>query len=303
MNGVEAALLRTLCFFDTLSYPPTFAEWVSLVDKKGEKPFTYQELLSTARSLIASMHVTERAGRIALPGREVLISEQHKRAQWMPRKIRTARKVTAWLSRLAGVRFVALCNTTALGCARDESDLDFFIITHAGVLWQTRAFAALPFKLSGRRPVSGKELPDAICLSFFIDDDALDLRPLMQLPDDPYFRYWFLSLLPLYDDGVGQELWKANGMLRERHPGAIPWLVNPDIGIQRPIVRIPAFKALERAAHNAQEQVLPPEIRASQGTEKGVIYTDHVLKFHAQDARASVRESYEARCREYEVEP
>ncbi|MBP7134064.1 hypothetical protein KBA73_02505 [Patescibacteria group bacterium] len=303
MNGVEAALLRTLCFFDVLFYPPTFAEWMSLVDRKGEYRFTEQELLSTARELIALKRVTEQAGRITLPGREGLVSEQHARAQWMPRKIRTARKVTKWLSRLSGVRFVALCNTTALGCARDESDLDFFIITRSGVLWQTRALAALPFKLSGRRPVSGKELPDAICLSFFVDDAALDLHPLMQLPDDPYFRYWFLSLLPLYDDGVGQTLWEANGVLRERHPYAVPWLVNPDLRIQKPILRLPGLSLLEQLARKAQERVLPPEIRASQGTEKGVIYSDHVLKFHAQDARASMREAYETRCHEYDVEP
>lgn len=303
MNATRTALIRSLCYVDTIDYPPTLTEWIAWLDTKTEGSFQKEEVIAETKSLIENKVVITRDGRIVFPGRESLIPLHAERCTFMPRKLRIARRVTAWLARIQGVRFVALCNTTSLSHARDLADLDFFIVTHANTVWQTRGWAALPFKLANRRPRTDQEIADAVCLSFFLDDTALDLQALALKGEDPYLRYWFLSLLPLYDDGIGQALWDRNATLRARHPFASPWIVNPDLATSVPLLRIPTKPLLEPLARRAQERVLPTAIQHPDAEETGVVCTEHVLKFHTQDARAAIRTQYEASCYRYDVEP
>lgn len=282
MDDVEAGCMRALCFHDAWGYPPTRAELENGFDERAAK---------------------EIRGRVVFVGREALIVEHEKREGLFPRKIRRARRVARWLAALGGVRFVALCNTTALAHARDEGDLDFFVITKRGALWQTRGWAALPFKMLRARPGSRRSDRDAVCLSFFVDEDALDLSPLMLPEDDPYFRHWFLSLLPLYDDGISDAFWQANAAITRRHPSAKPWLASPDLEIEKPRLRLPFFSAFESAARRIQEHTFNAAIKRMRNQDTRVVANDHVLKFHVEDGREKFREAYRQNCLRYGVEP
>ncbi len=263
-------------FFDALDYPPTPAE------------------LALAATHLASRisHLVLTRGRLTFPGREVLVEEHERRERLFPRKIRRARKVAKFLAGLSGVRFVALCNTTALAHARDEADLDFFVITRAGTIMQTRGWATLRYKMSGARPGTGASDRDAVCLSFFIDDCALDLSPLMLPGDDPYFRHWFLSLLPLFDDGISSELWRANAAILSQHPHARPWIMNEDLRVARPWWRLPALRPFEPLATRLHTRLISPTLRKMQNLDTRVVVNAHVLKFHADDGRERFREAY-----------
>ncbi len=307
IEDVQAGLIRALAFHEAWGYAPTEVELVTswdggapLVELKPELDLLLQGL----QALFQEGRILHQRGRVFFPGREVLVQEHERREVLFTRKIRRARQVARWLACLQGIRFVALCNTTALAHARDMGDLDFFIVTQARSLWQTRGLAALPFKLLGLRPTFevGEER-DAVCLSFFIDDKALDLRP-MQLPqDDPYFRHWFLSLLPLVDDGIGQRLWEANASMLNRHPLSPRWLVHPEQGITCPFLRVPSFFFLEEQAQRAQMDILPKGIKERANKATDVVVNDHVLKLHVTDNRELFRATYYAICQRHGVTP
>lgn len=269
-------------FYDALDYPPTPAELA---------------LASATHHASRIAHLTR--GRLTLPGREALVGEHERRERLFPRKIRRARHVAKFLAGLSGVRFVGLCNTTALAHARDEGDLDFFVITRSGTIMQTRGWATLRYKLSGARPGTGASDRDAVCLSFFVDDSALDLSSLMLPGDDPYFRYWFLSLLPLYDDGVSSELWRANDAILSRHPNARPWIMNEDLRVTRPWWRMPAFRSLEPLATRLHARLISPTLKQMQNLDTRVVVNAHVLKFHAEDGRERFREIYRETLKRY----
>ena len=289
---IRQDVLRALCFYDAIGYPPTWAEVQAAADRGcGEDAAT--EMLLEAPVLLTR-------GRVVFKGRESLIEVHERRERLLARKLRRARLVTRWLVRLGGVRFVAICNTTALAHADEEGDLDFFMIVRAGSLWQTRGWSALPFKLFGLRPTT-VEAKDAVCLSFFVDDTALDLAPLALAGDDVYLRHWFLSLLPLYDDGVSTLFWEQNKKLRQSHPNAHPWLVHPRLCVKRPFWRIPFFQTAEMLAHRMQERVLSPDIRRQMNQGTHVVVTDHVLKFHVGDGREAYRQACLERCQRYGV--
>src|SRR5665811_218304 len=80
---------------------------------------------------------------------------------------------------------------------RKDGDIDFFIITKENYLWRSRLFCAGIAKLLFSRPTINNK-KDKICLSFYISESALNLRPLELEGGDPYFEFWRRGLFPLY---------------------------------------------------------------------------------------------------------
>lgn len=306
MTDVRAGLLRALAFHYAWGYAPTRIEWIASWDA-GSKPTssqaTWQDMDRAIDELVMEEKAVTSRGRYVFPGEEHWIAEHEAREAFFPHKIRRARRVTSWLHRLEGVRWVGLCNTTALANAREDGDLDFFVITKTGSLWQTRGAAAFPFKLLGARPGGRGGDQDAVCLSFFVDDSALDLTPLQITPDDPYFRHWFLSLLPLFDDGIGEDFWQANKTITDRHPFAERWLPHLTIAKPTPRIRLPVLPFLESTAINSQRRLLPRVIHEMANDGTHVVVTDQVLKLHTTDGREAYRQAYYERCQACEVEP
>jgi len=304
----RSAILRTLSFHAAWQYAPTAAELVLTLDVGTEQAAggVGPDVSGVAGCLAALERegsVIEGAGRLALAegGRGILdrISE---RDAFQPRKRRRAAKVAGWLASLGSVRFVALANTTALGNARDEGDLDFFVVAKGGTLWTTRLLGAGPFKFLGRLPTEDRTR-DAVCLSYFVSDDGLKLEPHMLPGDDPYFRYWLLSLLPLYDDGVGRDLWSVNQGIVSRHPFARRWEVPPDFRVPRPGFRLPASvcRILEPPARSFQRRWFPPRLKGLMNRDTRVIVDDRTLKFHVDDRRAEFRDAYRELCENFGI--
>jgi hypothetical protein len=244
-------------------------------------------------------------GRVVLNGRlATLASLAAERTALFARKVRRARRVARWLARQKGVRFVALANTTALANARDLGDLDFFVVVRDGTIWSTRLMSAGLYKILGRLP-GGREERDSVCLSYFVSDAALDLSGHMLPGDDPYFRYWFLSLLPLADDGVSRELWQANRTITAKHPRSEQWITSPDLSVRFPRIRIPVTRITERLAERFQRFWFPKQIKDHIGdgtqpaerstSDTSVIVSDTALKFHVEDGRVRYRAAYRER--------
>lgn len=291
-DAIRDGLTRTLAAMTAIGHAPTLAEWVMDVELKNAS-FDRSVVEQTARQLIEDGTIRQSFGRIVFcDADDATIQKQRADELVIPRKSRVAMRVAKWLMRLGSVRFVALCNTTAFGHGRDESDLDFFVIVRRGTLALTRLVAVMPFKLLGRRPGEGDE-KDAVCLSYFISDDALDLSSHMLKPDDVYFRYWFLSLLPLADDGIGKALWNANTAITSRHPLAEQWMASPARSVATPKLRMPMLHVLEPLARKIQSRAFPKAIRELMNRDTRVIVTEHALKFHVEDRREEYRERYE----------
>lgn len=295
------AILRTVAYFDVIGYAPTWSEVSAWLEWSGTRGFeqvappSAEELVS-ARDVLLAEHVIEYAfGRIALPGRLAALSTlSMERTTLFARKMRRARRVASYLARFESVRFVALVNTTSLEHARAPADLDLFVVVRSGCMWTTRLFTAGLYRLFGRSSGVGAR-PDAVCLSYFVTDARLDLSFHMLSGDDPYYRYWFLSLLPLYDRGVARDLWEANCSIRTRHPRAKQWIMNPDLSVIKPFFRFPATAMFERFTKRIQMAWFPAQILERMNHDTSVIVTDDVLKFHVDDARERFRTAYEER--------
>lgn len=311
-DRIQNALYRAITFFEVVGYAPLWTEcvtWMEWGHEDGEAP-SAGECAAARDTLIADRILEAQGGRVARRGSmEGFMRRLHDADITFPRKLRRACRVARHLARIADVRFVALVNTTALGVARNDSDLDFFVIVRDGGIWSTRLLSATPYRIFGRlASATAKDMrPDAVCLSYFMTDADLDLSSHMLSPasavatavpqDDPYFRYWFLSMLPLFDDGISRELWEQNGTIRERHRLARPWILSPDISVRAPRFRLALPRFLEPLARRIQMRWFPARIRDRMNADTTVIVNDRVLKFHVDDAREKYREEYENRLR------
>ena len=306
MNHLEAGLFRTILALNVLGAPPTTSEIWNHYDVGTELGATRPEyatmLIALEHAVESGLLVKERQRyfpRFTVSDSAVMLQGE----EWMPRKLRKAKRVAQWLARLAGVRAVFLCNRTAFGLPRDEGDLDFFVVVRHGSIWQTRGIAGLPFVLLGDRPAPGVEERDVVCLSFYVSDAHLDLSACALGSNDVYLRHWFLGLLPLVDDGVGAALWQANNQLRLRHPYAQPWIPSPDMGVSIPRLRIPMVFRFEKTAQNLQWRYFPHSLRQRANQDTQVMISDHLLKFHLDDGRETARMRYEQACVQYGVTP
>ncbi|MCC7357776.1 hypothetical protein IT408_04745 [Candidatus Uhrbacteria bacterium] len=292
----RACLLRSLCFYEAIGYVPILSEWIQNVQSSSDFSTACVDHVETLtviiEGLVADGTVRCVRGRYGFSEQvEDITRKIEERDQFHARKYRRARLVTRWLSFFSGVRFVALANTTAWGYASHTGDLDFFVIVRKGSIWQTRLFAVLPFKLLGWLP-GPHERPDAVCLSYFVADDALDLTFHQISQTDLYYRHWFLALLPLYDDGISKELWLHNKQIRQHHPFARRWIVSPDLVVAQPLVRFPIFSFFEIIGRYFQQAWFPAAIRTLQNVDTRVIISDSTLKFHTDDARDAIYKKY-----------
>ncbi|MDD5725822.1 MAG: hypothetical protein PHC53_00205 [Patescibacteria group bacterium] len=337
MDHVRSAIIRTLAFQAAWGYAPTRLQLAMMLDVGcvETQDITPQQIntavvMDELDRLIAENIVCEQQAHVALAHFAYQIEKGRAKEFYFPRKLRRARQVASYLSRLPWVRAVCLCNTTALGQARDEGDLDFFVIAKAGSIWRTRFFATLPFKLLGARPTSviarsGSDeaisgdchatsnfarndkprATDPVCLSFFVTDDSLDLSPHMLQGDDPYFRYWFLSLLPLTDDGVLKSLWDQNIKIRQRHPLAKPWMPLDGDDLLKPTkpAQQPVRSWLEDTLKKAQQNKFPASIKLIANQDTRVVVNDQCLKFHVDDKREKYWSDYCDICKQYGIEP
>jgi len=337
MEHVRGAIIRTLAFNAAWGYAPTRLQLAMGLDvgavgvetpSEGVSTLHIPDVWSELDRMIADGTVIEREAHLALAPYAEQIDQGRERESYFPRKLRRARWAATYISRLPWARAVCLCNTTALGQARDQGDLDFFVVAKAGTIWRTRFFATFPFKLFGARPSSsvipakaGIQNPenkewipgssprmtngkDPVCLSFFVTDDALDLTPYMLAEDDPYFRHWFLSWLPLRDDGVLQDFWKQNASIRQRHPLARQWTALDAEDWLKPQKSEPAGNSwLEGVLKRIQMKKFPQAIKDLANQDTRVAVTDQALKFHVDDKRVEFRERYFEICRQYGIEP
>ncbi len=305
MTFVEEGAFRTVAALSVLQAPPTWPELVNGYDRLAESGLLPQqiEIQTALDSLVRTDVLTYQRGRYFPTSLKTELQPVFAGEEWMPRKLRKAKKVARWLARLSGVRAVFLCNRTAFGLPHDAGDLDFFVIVRHGSIWQTRGLAGLPFVLLRDRPKPGKEERDVVCLSFFLSDQALSVSDCLLQPDDVYFRHWFLGLLPLLDDGVGDAFWNANTAVRARHPLAERWMMSPDLHIPLPKLRIPLNSTLEQTARSLQWKYFPRVLRekANQGTH--VMISDERLKFHVDDGREGLQQAYADLCASYGVTP
>lgn len=276
-----------IAYFDMFDYPLTLNEIWRYLSLKSD----LAEVMEAAGEA--------KSGFYFLPGREAIAAERLRRYNYADRKFKRARRLAKLYKFIPWIKLIAVGNLMGAHNLRQESDIDFFIITEQKRVWLTRFFCAAAARLLRLRPGPGRT-KDKICLSFFVSEGGLDLSGLMfKNPPDIYFIYWLAGLTPLYDaGGVYEKLIAANGWLRGYLPNWRIKISSPKRGAGRPLARFYRdaadlfFGGLEPQFRRWQLKIMPPELKSLINLDKRVVADENVIKLHANDRRQEYRERY-----------
>lgn len=314
-SHLERAILKTLIFFDIFEYPLTDTEvWKFLFSEERGRLYTVfmiRDCLASSPFLKARISFGE--GLIHLLRRDQLRMRRRERSIYSYRKYIRTKRFVSLLARIPFVRMVCVCNTLGLNVARDESDIDLFIVARAGHVWTARFLCAGLAHVLNLRPRKGHER-DTFCLSFFVSDSALDLSSL-QLDGwnpDVYLASWIVWCVPLYDEGVYDRFFQENAWIANVLPNALPYEPIPRRRITlSPVMRGIQYAgevlgrcfggAIERLVRSLQLRILPSTIREHINTGTGVVVSDTVLKFHTADKRNEIKRKFLAGCNHFGV--
>ena len=198
------------------------------------------------------------------------------------------------------VKFIGICNSLANSNARDNSDIDLFIITTKNHVWTTRSFTAGLISLFGLRPEKDKT-KNTICLSFFTDENNLNFEKLQSLDNDIYLKYWITQILPLYDENkYFQKFIKQNSWLKKSLPNWLPQ--NTSLRrkiklnfIEKAIKNILQIFSFDSVYKKMQLRVLSPELKELKNKDSRVIINDSMLKLYPLDRRKQYFEEWNKR--------
>ena len=297
----ERSILSVITYFDLFSYPLTDWEvWKWMTPENVQAP-SYSDIHSL---LSSSMYLRERInsceGFYFLHSHDENVMIRKDRYLMAERKFKKALRAVKLFRCLPFIRTIAVCNSLAYSNTREDGDLDLFIITDPGRVWTVRLFTAGLSKLFGWRPRQA-HARDAVCLSFFLASDRLNLSAYLRQPDDRYMQFWLDHLVPVYGDAIildhlrEQNVWWRRAMPHAY--GVIPARrrIVPDIRWSRAVRSVLILfhkgswgKLLERRYRTMQLNVLPQALVSMANKDSRVVVNDHILKFHENDRRDAI---------------
>lgn len=306
---LKEAIVKTIAFFDIFEWPLTIYEIWRLIGHKC----AYEDL---PKALAALPQIETEQGYFFLKGRQNLVQARRDRYSYFLNKLERAKKV-AWLfSFVPWVRLIAIGNMIGDGNTKKDGDIDFFIVTKKNRVYLSRLFCTGLAKILGLRPQPATK-KDKICLSFYISEQALNLRPLnLQFGDalknlnqdkyfDIYFLYWFAQLFVLYDaDGAYNQLVESNPWVKAYLPNWEPMECRHDASVARRNSKFyfdvweMLFSGLENTAKKFERRIMPDDLIRLLGGSGGVVIDNQVIKMFKNDRREQVLKLWQEKVKE-----
>lgn len=278
------AIFRTVAFFDVLDYCLTAEE---VCDRLIGFRASRDEVLL---GLAMCPKIESEDEFYFLKGRSGLVklrveNEPFHRAQW--KKVERWR----WIFFLTPfLKEVYVCNTLAMTQARPGSDIDLFIVTRRNRLFLVRTWLLILTQLFGIRRHEDK-VEGRFCLSFFVDEDHMDLSELLLRPYDIYFAYWVLLLRPV--DHFSSSVFGLNLWMKEYFSDQILCKKNDILHStsEKYFFISPFFNWVESLLSHWQLSRARAKFEILGGPQ-GVVLEKYCLKFHDQDMRKQYSDAW-----------
>jgi hypothetical protein len=297
---LEQSIFKTLAYFDIADYPLTKEELFAFLWQPPA--IGYEEFLEK----IEKITIISKYGYYFLNGREEMVEKRRKKLLCSEKKLKLAVKYAKKIRSVPFLRAIFVCNSVGTEQALDRSDIDFFIVTSPKRIWIARFFTNLILRILGRRAY-GEKTRDRVCLSFYVDNDNLDLSSLRICESDIHFAYWLNQMLPIYDpDNLYDKFLQANSWTKKYLPNIYPkvktvsrhLVVDSKIGLiwknfWEKMWGVDYGNLIEAQAKSFQQVKLKFSIKdKAKADDKGVVLKEGVLKFHENDRRAWYREEW-----------
>ncbi len=288
MTTIEKAILKTIIYADIFDFPLKKEEiWRFIISKQ----MSYSEFDSSLTNLIKQKKIIFKRKFYALFFRVKLIKIRLERKQYIPEKIRIARKAAVLAKLIPTIWFIGISGALAMGNAPAEDDIDWFIITAPHTLWFTRLCLTLILDLFNLRRKPGRYTwQNKICLNMYLDADKLTMPKSNQ---NLFVAHEIVQVKPLFNRfHTYENFLQANKWLKKIMPHG---RIEKDLSIQSQVpgyIKSGLFKYIEKICQKFQQKFM-------QRRKTYEHINSDLLKFHPLDAQVWVNLAYRERLKKW----
>ena len=204
ITSLKRDIIRTLAYYDIFSYPLTASEvYHNLRDNHTSLDEVKRELEKLSRS-----QILHRKGEFyLLNNNDTYIKRREKGNQLAKKRLKTAQRVSGFISRFPFIRGIFLSGSISKGFMEEDSDIDYFVITHPNRVRFSRLMLMLFKKIF---LLNSKKI---FCINYFVDSENLEIQE-----KNIFTATELVTLLPTFSSEMYEELYAKNIWMRQFYP-------------------------------------------------------------------------------------
>ncbi|MCZ7615831.1 MAG: nucleotidyltransferase domain-containing protein [Ignavibacteriaceae bacterium] len=140
INQLGVSVIRTLAYYDIFYYPLTADE---IYHNLGDNHTSIVEVENILEKLSADKLVFRKGKFYQLNNNDEFIVRREKGNKLAEKRLKTAQRVSGIVSRFPFIRGIMLSGSISKGFMEEDSDIDYFVITHPDRVWISRLILML----------------------------------------------------------------------------------------------------------------------------------------------------------------
>ena len=204
LNPLKKSIIRTLAYYDIFSYPLTADEIYYSLDENHTTP---EEVKKELESLHSNQLIQFKGKFYLLNNDDSYIRRREAGNELAVKRLKTARRVSGFISRFPFIRGILLSGSISKGFMEEDSDIDYFVITHPNRVWFSRLMLMLfkkVFLLNSKR---------IFCINYFVDSENMEIQE-----KNIFTATELVTLLPTFGRDIYEELYKKNTWVKQFFP-------------------------------------------------------------------------------------
>lgn len=201
---MRQSIIRTLAYYDIFSYPLTAEE---IYQNLSNNHTSLEEIRQELENLTSNKLIFHKKNFFQLKDDDNYIQRRIKGNQLADKRLKTARKISGFISRFPFIRGILLSGSISKGFMEEDSDIDYFVITHPNRVWFSRLMLMLFKKLF---LLNSKK---NFCINYFVDSENLEIEE-----KNIFTATEIVTLLPTFGTNIYNEFYEKNFWVRQFYP-------------------------------------------------------------------------------------
>lgn len=298
--NLEKSILSTIVYFDIFNFPLTsFEIWKNLYSKDEYNLKDIVDCLNNSDFL--KLKINHKDSFYFLKNRESIIEKRKSNYLHSYKKYKNGMKFIKFISNFHFIKAVFIANSMSIDNARNDSDIDLFVITRKNRIWLARMVLVLIAQILNLRPTE-KSKKDKICLTIFLDEKNLNLKKVCA-ENDIYYIYWINQVVPIFDPSniysrfISENSWSREDIknIFEYNTGYKRFIDNVLYKkIIRKITKLFSINLFNEISRKIEMDMFPLSIKEiiKNGNTEDVYVDDTIIKLHNNNNRKHFHELF-----------
>jgi predicted nucleotidyltransferase len=192
---IGTSIIKTIKYSDHFGFPLTASEiHLRLI---SSEPCSLERVFGTLQLMLKSKMIQQTQDYYHLPGKKSLVARRSNHLKSSKPQLLRAITLSKKISHAPFIKAIYLTGSLAMNNSKNDSDIDFMIITAEGKLWTTRFILTILTTLLGlRRTPHSINNSGKLCLNLYLTPDSYLLPTHKQ---SIYTAYELIQAVPVYD--------------------------------------------------------------------------------------------------------